>query len=339
MPARHLPLEELSDRLAPIVASWRPGARVDAIEEMPSGASSLTYLARLGSEAGPARVVVKVAPPGVPPVRNRDVLRQARLLVALESQTEIRVPRVEFEDPGDPPETPPLFAMDFVAGDSIEPNVDDVDDLPPPHAIRGRALDASTMLGHLHALDPGALGLQSDDAALSLTDEVDRWLDLFRSLDDPLTNGFERCATLLHEQVPAERPGVVLHGDYRLGNMLTHEDRVEAIIDWEIWSIGDPRLDVAWFLMNCDDVDQPTAIRRTPGMPASAELLAAYERASGAAVQEIEWFGALVRFKAASTMALIVKHNRRRPDPLPQLEEFAPHIDRYVTYALARLDR
>jgi aminoglycoside phosphotransferase (APT) family kinase protein len=99
------------------------------------------------------------------------------------------------------------------------------------------------------------------EARVSLADEVDRWLELFRSLDDPLTDDFERCARLLHEQEPAELPGVILHGDYRLGNMLSVDGSVEAIIDWEIWSIGDPRNDVAWFLMNCDDVDQPTAIR------------------------------------------------------------------------------
>src|SRR5437773_1383546 len=97
------------------------------------GASSRTYSALLsGAPEGDERVVVKVAPAGLPPVRNRDVLRQARVLRTLESCEGIRVPRVLFDDPGDPPDVPPFFVMSFVDGESVDPNIDDVDVLPPP---------------------------------------------------------------------------------------------------------------------------------------------------------------------------------------------------------------
>ncbi|WP_236595339.1 phosphotransferase, partial [Mycobacterium intracellulare] len=55
------------------------------------------------------------------------------------------------------------------------------------------------------------------------------------------------------------QPGVV-HGDFRLGNLLASGARINAVIDWEIWSIGDPRIDVGWFLINCD----PDTYRRVP---------------------------------------------------------------------------
>src|SRR5215475_2532503 len=98
MTAGQLDLDQLRARLAPLGA--------DGIEPLAGGASSLTYSARVGDR----RVVVKVAPPGLPPVRNRDVLRQARLLRALRT-TPVPVPEVVGEDAGDPPDVPPLFIM------------------------------------------------------------------------------------------------------------------------------------------------------------------------------------------------------------------------------------
>ncbi len=44
----------------------------------------------------------------------------------------------------------------------------------------------------------------------------------------------------------------VVHGDFRLGNLLAVDERITAVIDWEIWSVGDPRIDLGWFLVNAD---------------------------------------------------------------------------------------
>jgi aminoglycoside phosphotransferase (APT) family kinase protein len=53
-------------------------------------------------------------------------------------------------------------------------------------------------------------------------------------------------------------PAVVVHGDFRLGNLLAVGERITAVIDWEIWSLADPRIDAGWFLTNCD----PSTYRR-----------------------------------------------------------------------------
>ena len=113
-------LRHLTERLAPIGAT--------DVQPLSGGASSLTYTAVLGGSAvlsgdDRRRVVVKVAPAGLAPVRNRDVLRQARLLRAL-GPTAVPVPEVLWEDAGDPPEVPPLFVMSFVEGTSLEPLFD-----------------------------------------------------------------------------------------------------------------------------------------------------------------------------------------------------------------------
>src|SRR5579863_1706958 len=97
-------------------------AGVTGLRPLAGGASSLTYAGAIEA-AGGRRVVVKVAPPGVAPVLNRDVLRQARLIRALGS-TSVPVPEVLWEDEGAPPGVPPLFVMSFLEGTSLEPLFD-----------------------------------------------------------------------------------------------------------------------------------------------------------------------------------------------------------------------
>ena len=72
-------LAQLRDRVGQRVTDWRPGARVRGVSPLTGGTSSLTFLVDLaGVAAGETPVVLKVAPPGLAPVRNRDVLRQAQ---------------------------------------------------------------------------------------------------------------------------------------------------------------------------------------------------------------------------------------------------------------------
>ena len=78
-------LAQLRDRVSQRVTGWRPAARVLRVSPLTGGTSSLTFLVDLaGVAAGETPVVLKVAPPGLPPLRNRDVLRQARLQRALQ---------------------------------------------------------------------------------------------------------------------------------------------------------------------------------------------------------------------------------------------------------------
>ncbi len=107
-------LVQLTERLAP--------QHVSGLRPLAGGASSLTYLGHRADR----HVVVKVAPPGVRPIAHRDVLRQARIIRAL-SPTSVPVPEVLFDDPGDPPDVPPLFVMSYLEGIACEPLFDDVD--------------------------------------------------------------------------------------------------------------------------------------------------------------------------------------------------------------------
>jgi aminoglycoside phosphotransferase (APT) family kinase protein len=307
--ARLLP--ELTDRTSAAVRAWMAGATVDRIEPLTGGASSLTYVAELsGAPEGCGRVVLKVAPPGLAPVRNRDVLRQARLMEAVQERPGVLVPRVLFEDPGAPPAVPPFLAMSLVPGECVEPVLAPRGSVPPAQ-VRGRALDAARMLAALHRVDPRETPL-SGEPVVSLGEEIDRWTRAFGTVADDLRAGYEVVARRLHDTMPPAMEPVFTHGDYRLGNTLCEGDRVAAIIDWEIWSLGDPRVDVTWLTFFTDEAEHPASPSAEPtGMPTRAEIVAAYEEFRGAPLTDLDWFDALTKYKESAATALLIKRSRK----------------------------
>ena len=264
-------IDSLRSRATAAAQSWRPGCAVTEVSPLTGGSSSLTFVASVsGVDESVARLVLKVAPPGLPPVRNRDVLRQSRLLQVLHGQPGVVVPPVYFDDAGDPP----FMAMGFVAGECVEPILEPSRDPAGFPQTRARALDASRVLAALHRVDPS---LVSGEPVVTLADEISRWTNAFATVPEDLQGSYERCASSLHASVPAPVPPVVNHGDYRLGNTLCDGSRVTAVIDWEIWSIGDPRVDLTWMTFFTDEATHPAASGTGPsGMPTAAELLDAY---------------------------------------------------------------
>ncbi|MWA00945.1 phosphotransferase [Actinomadura sp. LD22] len=297
---------ELAER-----ASAAAGRPVRDLVPLQGGASSLTFRARWADGPASEPLVLKVAPPGVPPVRNRDVLRQAKVLRSLAKEQDVLVPEVLFEDAGTPPDVPPLFGMSFVAGESLDPNIDPDITLPAPADVTGRARHAAETLAALHRTDLARTGLDGEPAG-TLPAEIDRWVRAFGTVPDDLRPGADAVAEQLGATVPRACDPVLLHGDYRLGNTLCEGSRLRAVIDWEIWSIGDPRLDLAWFLLTADPDAHPSAQRRAPGMPGPDELRAVYADAGGPSTENLEWFEALALFKLAAASALIAKNARRR---------------------------
>ena len=307
-------------------------AGVADLRPLSGGASSLTYAGAVGGRP----VVVKVAPPGLPPNLNRDVLRQARMIRAL-GPTLVPVPEVLWEDAGEPPDVPPLFVMSSVEGTSVEPLFDlKVDAGLPVMAQRQR--NAARTMAELHRVEIRSL-MVGDVPVTGPEDEVDRWSRTLETVDTVLVVGWEQVSEALRASVPAPLPPAVVHGDFRLGNLLAVDTRITAVVDWEIWSIGDPRIDVGWFLLNGDP---DTYRRQTPyarSMPARAELAAVYADLFGANLPNLQWFEALAAFKSVATWSLIVKHNRRRSSPDADIESLVPVLSRLLLRAQTGVGR
>jgi aminoglycoside phosphotransferase (APT) family kinase protein len=311
-----LDFDELRGRLA--------GAGVTGVDPLAGGASSLTFR----GERDRRSVVIKVAPPGVEPVAHRDVLRQARVIKAL-AATRVPVPEVLWQDTGNPPRTPPLFVMSYVEGDSVEPLFDGC---PPSRDLAERYRNACRAMAALHRLSPLDLGL-GGEPVIDPAAEVRRWCDTLQTVDETLVAGWQGVRDALLASAPMGIGPSVVHGDFRLGNLLAVGARVNAVIDWEIWSIGDPRIDAGWFLINSD----PDTYQRVPvsaGMaPPVAELAQIYQEELGGPVNDLDWFIALACFKSVATWSLIVKHNRRRRSPRAELEAMAASLPRLLARA------
>lgn len=312
------------------------------LRRLEGGVSSLTYAAVLTDPVGDRPVVLKVAPPGLEPVRNRDVLRQARILERLDGLSGFPVPAVLFQDPGAPPEVPPLFGMELRPGEAYEPLLD-VSPEPPAAEIAGvRMRAAARALGRMHGPTPADLGL-SDEPVSGVRDELDRWQRLFATVDADIAVGHEKLYDRLTQQVPASTGARLLHGDFRLANMLFRGRDLEAVIDWEIWSVGDPRADLAWLMMHARPAhvfheDRSLQdVAAGSALPSPEELVAEYveERRSAGATeadlratgQHLDWFLAVCYYKTASTIAVIWKRERKRAEPDPKLVVADRHLD------------
>ena len=314
-----LDVDELRRRLAV--------AEVADVTALAGGASSLTF----GGMRCGRQVVIKVAPPGVEPIAHRDVLRQAHVIKAL-AGTQVPVPEVVWEDPGAPPQTPPLFVMSHVEGDCVEPLFDSC---PPSDDLPERYRNAARIMAALHSLSPIELGL-GGESTLDPVAEVHRWCDTLQTVDATLVPDWQGVRDALLQRPPhAMRPSVV-HGDFRLGNVLAAGTHVNAVIDWEIWSIGDPLVDLAWFVQFTDGENFPGVGRNVPGTPSATEVLDRYTAAAGTNRDrsETDWFFALGCLKLAAIQA----HNRRRHldgrfhDPYQAL--LGPSIDRHLSRGL-----
>ncbi|OBK18758.1 phosphotransferase family protein [Mycobacterium asiaticum] len=310
------PLDRLPGRLS----------RIEGLRPLTGGASSLTYTGQLDGR----QVVVKVAPAGIAPTGHRDVLRQSRIIRAL-AGTPVPVPVVLWEDAGNPPEEPPLFVMSWVEGTSLEP-LFDLDGVDEKAIVAERFRNAAKTMALLHRVHPSTVGLATEPV-ITAGAEVQRWVRALETVDPRLAPGWPEVGAALTASVPAQLGPAVVHGDFRLGNLLAVEEHITGVIDWEIWSVGDPRVDAGWFLINCDPHTYERATPYLGSTPPPEELAAIYQAAVGIPVPDLDWFQALACFKSVATWSLIVKHNRRRSAPDADLEAMSKTLPRLLSRA------
>jgi aminoglycoside phosphotransferase (APT) family kinase protein len=118
----------------------------------------------------------------------------------------------------------------------------------------------------------------------------------------------DEVARRLASELPEPLPDTVVHGDYRLGNLMVERDRpdrVQAVLDWEMGAIGDPRADLGYLLATyAEPGGDPSPLGVSPvtaldGFPTKAQLVARYEERADREVGALGWFEALALWKAA----------------------------------------
>ena len=285
---------DLAVRVARVLGRQQPGLEAGRLARLPGGHSGLTY--RLETSQGP--LVVKSVPEGQKAIGRHDMLRQARMIAAL-APSGVPVPAIVATDDADPA----WFAMQLVEGESLEPVLDDPE--VEPSLAAARMLRAAEMLPALHDVPLDKVPVDAEP--LSPLDELGRWARTMAAVPADLVPDAGRLLRLLSDKVPSAVTPTVVHGDYRLGNLICTGVEPAALIDWEIWSVGDPRVELGWFLVFADGTNFPGVGREVAGLPTADDLVQAYA-AGGRPVDELAWFDALGRYK----MAAIMGHNLRR---------------------------
>ncbi|MBA8958657.1 aminoglycoside phosphotransferase (APT) family kinase protein [Rhodococcus percolatus] len=284
----------LGVRVAQRLREQSPGLDVGALEPLLGGHSGLTY--KVPTSDGD--LVVKAVPEGQRPIGRHDMVRQARIMETL-GATEVPVPRIVAVDESGPA----WFAMECVAGESLEP----VLDTPPvePAVAAARMRRAAAVLPLLHAVPVDTIPAAGDP--LSPAAELARWKRTLDAVPPELASGGDELLRLLAADLPDALPPTLVHGDYRLGNIIARDTEPAALIDWEIWSLGDPRVELGWFLVFADGANFPGVGRAVPDLPSADELIDLYT-GDHPALPDMNWFNALGRLK----MAAIMGHNLRR---------------------------
>lgn len=173
-------------------------------------------------------------------------------------------------------------------------------------AMRRLTLSLVDTLADLHALDPAGIGLGDFGKPEGFNErQVRRWkkqLDASHSRDVP---GIEELHARLAADIPAGGPGAVVHGDYRLDNVLIGDAlQVNAVLDWEMSTLGDPLSDVALMLVYAGrplltkDGTARTPLS-VPGHPGLTELADHYAKRSGRDVSDLHWYVGFAAFKLA----------------------------------------
>ncbi len=271
------------------------------IEPIGDGHSNVTYaLAR-----GDATFVLRRPPRGPLPPSAHDVLREARVLAALEGRA--RVPAVLAVCADTDVIGAPFYLMERVEGHVVTTSVpSELDSTPDRGRMGDELVDA---LVEIHAVDWQAAGLEGFGKPTGyLERQLRRFLGLWEINRTRQIPEVESVGRWLADNLPQSGAATIVHGDYRLGNTMFAPQapaRLVAVFDWEMATIGDPLADLGYLCTLWIDRDDPpggmfelNAITREPGFPGRAELVARYEERSGRAMTDIRWYQTLALWKS-----------------------------------------
>jgi aminoglycoside phosphotransferase (APT) family kinase protein len=292
-----LDLEKLGGWLADAV----PGAGSSLTAELIAGGkSNLTYRVTDGSSSW----IVRRPPLGHVLATAHDMSREFRVMDALQS-TPVPVPRTYALCTDESVVGAPFYVMEQVEGTPFRTS-GELNALGSPQRVETIALRFIDTLAALHAVDPESVGLGDFGRAEGfLRRQVERWnkqMIASKSRDLPVADElYERLSVA----VPSESASGIVHGDYRLDNVLIDsDDRPAAVIDWEMATVGDPLTDLALLLVyqrlatTVGDnavADATSAV----GYPSEDTILATYQAGSVRDLSNFGWYVGLASFKLA----------------------------------------
>jgi aminoglycoside phosphotransferase (APT) family kinase protein len=207
----------------------------------------------------------------------------------------VPVPRVRWCGEDDPVLGSSFFVMDFVEGETIGRKILRDDAFATARDVLPEELAAAA--ARIHTIDAGAFGLRAPAGESPGAAEIARYAEILHGIAPDPHPALELAIRWLGVRLPAPRAATLVHGDYRMGNVIVGPEGLRAVLDWELAHAGDPMEDLGWLCVRSwrfGADDKPVA-----GLCARERLFAAYERASGAPVDPaaVRWWEVFGNFK------------------------------------------
>jgi aminoglycoside phosphotransferase (APT) family kinase protein len=292
---------------APALEAWFGEHVEDALtplsyERIAGGHSNLTY--RVTDAAG-HRWALRRPPLGKRLGSAHDMVREHRVVSAL-GATEVPVAPVAGLCEDEEVNGAPFYVMDFVEGPILRglAEAEAFPDQADRRAIGERVADT---LVAIHAVEPDAVGLgelgRKEDYVAR---QLHRWQGQWEKSKTRELVAVDRVHEKLAARIPEQGPATIVHGDYRLDNMiLTDSGEVAAVVDWELCTLGDPLADLGLLMVYWADPDEENPIglgqpaNLAPGFPSREELRARYGERSGRDLSQLDFYVALGYWKLA----------------------------------------
>ena len=273
------------------------------IERHQAGHSNETFFLIYGD----ASYVLRRPPLGAFLPSAHDVAREYRVLTAL-GGTDVRVPKTHLLCEDTSVIGAPFYLMEKKEGVVLRDSVPD--ELTAGHraAVGEELVDA---LVELHSVEPAACGLESFGRPTGyLERQLKRWtgqMELTLPFTRPLPE-LEELGEWLRANLPASGATTLVHGDYKLDNVMFAAGapaRLISILDWEMSTLGDPLADLGWMISFWREPEDPsdelfaesTAVTTLPGFSRRADLIERYSARSRRAVENLDWYQVLAIWK------------------------------------------
>ncbi|HUF31612.1 MAG TPA: phosphotransferase family protein [Acidimicrobiales bacterium] len=306
------------------------------------GHSNLTYKV---TDAVGGAYVLRRPPLGQVLATAHDMGREHRIISAL-APTKVPVaPALAYCDDLDV-NGAPFYVMRFVEGHIVR-DVASAEALSPAQR-RTAGESLVDVMADIHAVDPDEVGLGDLGRKEGYIErQLKRW---YRQLKDSQTRELPLLDEVhddLLSNVPEQGPASIVHGDYRLDNCMVDDDgRVNAVLDWEICTLGDPLADLGLLMVYWSDPDDAVNALGTvsatalDGFPRRAELLDRYAAASGRDVSHVDYYMAFGYWKLACIVEGV--YARYKGGSMGQqggFEHFEQQVVRLAESARAAVDR
>lgn len=305
------------------------------------GHSNLTYRV---TDAKGARFVLRRPPTGSVLATAHDMSREHRILSGL-GKSAVPVPRTLALCQDDAVNDAPFYVMSFVEGDVLV-GADQTAAAVPEGKRQALGLHIIEVLSHLHNIEPNDLGLGDlGRREAYLSRQLKRWKTQWENSKTRELPAMDEALSALEAKRPEQVGASIVHGDFRMGNFLTNgpAGRIEAVLDWELCTLGDPMADVGYLMNDWNGPGDagPTASGTGEsaiscgGFPDREALLARYEELTGRDTGGVDYYRAFQYWRLAAIVeGVLARYLKGVMGEDADTDRFRTQVDRLANAAV-----